>query len=124
ARLRYWRDPAPGLWETVAAGLDDEHEVASASVEVLVGGGTAAAPCADRLLRHIERSGGAAVAGDAALALRALVGMGDDRAADWYAARLGSLWSFWLDTPAPLPSRWAPRLLPVFRRRLADRGRH
>ncbi|MGW1248564.1 hypothetical protein [Streptomyces sp. NPDC002535] len=119
ARLRYWRDPAPELWETVAAGLDDEREVASASVEVLAGGGTAAAPCADRLVRHVERSGGAAVAGDADLALRALVGMDDDRAADWYAARLGH---FWFNTPAPLPARWAPRLLPVFRRHLADGG--
>ncbi|MFD3875436.1 hypothetical protein [Streptomyces sp. NPDC058623] len=119
ARLRYWRDPAPELWETVAAGLDDEHEVASASVEVLADGGAAAAPYADRLVRHVERSGGAAVAGNAGLALRALVGMADDRAADWYAARLGR---FWLNAPAPLPARWSPRLLPVFRPRLADDG--
>ncbi|MFJ7990514.1 hypothetical protein [Streptomyces sp. NPDC096351] len=119
ARLRYSRDPAPGLWETVAGGLDDEREVASASVEVLANGGTAAAPCADRLVRHVERSGGAAVADDGDLALRALVGMADDRAADWYAARLGRLW---LNPPAPLPGRWAPRLLPAFRRTLADGG--
>ncbi|MFE1558087.1 hypothetical protein ACFW6V_24305 [Streptomyces sp. NPDC058734] len=119
ARLRYWRDPAPELWATVAAGLDDEPDVASASVEVLSGGGAAAAPCADPLVRHVERSGGAAHAAAADHALRALVGMGDDRAADWYAARLGN---HWLDV-APLPARWAPRLLPVFRRRLADRGR-
>ncbi|WP_327260770.1 hypothetical protein OG444_04010 [Streptomyces sp. NBC_01232] len=119
ARLRYWRAPSPELWDTVAAGLDDEH-VASASVEVLAEGGTAAASCADRLVRHVERSGGVTAAGNADLALRALVGMDDDRAADWYAARLGRLW---LNTPAPLPARWAPHLLPVCRLRLADRSR-
>ncbi|MEV6574213.1 hypothetical protein [Streptomyces sp. NPDC051577] len=119
ARLRYWRDRAPELWEAVAAGLDDEPDVASASVAVLAGGGAAAAPYADRLVRHVERSGGIACAGNADLALRALVGMDDDRAADWYAARLGSEW---FDV-APLPARWAPQLLPVFRRRLADASR-
>ncbi|MFD0380953.1 hypothetical protein [Streptomyces sp. NPDC127112] len=118
ARLRYWRDPAPELWAAVAAGLDDEPAVASVSVEVLAGGGAAAAPYADQLVRHVERSGGAARAADADLALRALVGMGDDRAADWYAVRLDSPW---LDV-APLPSRWAPQLLPVFRRRLVGHG--
>ncbi|MDK9497225.1 hypothetical protein QEZ40_001881 [Streptomyces katrae] len=119
ARLRYWRDPAPELWAAVAAGLDDEPDVASASVEALAEGGAAAAPCADPLVRHVERAGDAAHAVATGQALRALVGMGDDRAADWYAARLGS---HWLDV-APLPARWAPRLLPVFRRRLADPGR-
>ncbi|WP_405982820.1 hypothetical protein [Streptomyces sp. NBC_00158] len=118
ARLRYWRGPAPELWAAVAAGLDDEPDVASASVEVLAAGGTAAAPCADPLVRHVEHSGGVGCAANADPAVRALVGMGDDRAADWYAARLGS---HWLDV-APLPARWAPRLLPVFRRRLAGDG--
>lgn len=118
ARLRYWRDRAPELWAAVEAGLDDEPDVASVSVEVLAGGGAAAAPYADRLVRHVERSGGIACAGNADLALRALVGMDDDRAANWYAARLGSRW---FDV-APLPARWAPQLLPVFRRRLADAG--
>ncbi|QES46610.1 hypothetical protein DEJ50_00845 [Streptomyces venezuelae] len=118
ARLRYWRGPAPELWETVAAGLDDEPEVASASVGVLAGGGAAAAPYADRLVRHVERTGGAAGGRDADTALRALVGVADDRAAGWYAARLGS---HWLDV-APVPVSWAPLLLPVFRRRLADDG--
>ncbi|MGE7386243.1 hypothetical protein ACQKM2_12290 [Streptomyces sp. NPDC004126] len=119
ARLGYWRDRAPELWAAVAAGLDDERDVAAASMEVLARGGAAAAPCADPLVRHVERSGDASHAAHADLALRALVGMGDDRAADWYAARLGN---HWLDV-APLPARWAPRLLPVFRRRLAAPGR-
>ncbi|MEV6676185.1 hypothetical protein AB0N09_04860 [Streptomyces erythrochromogenes] len=121
ARLRYWRDPAPELWETVAAGLDDEREVASAAVEVLAEGGAAAAPCADRLVRHVERSGGITVTGDAGPALQALIGMDDDRAADWYAAPRRHVW---LRDHAPLPARWAPRLLPGFRTHLAlDRRR-
>lgn len=119
ARLRYWRDPAPELWAAVAAGLDDEPDVASASVEVLAGGGAAAAPYADLLVRHVERSGGAAGASNADLALRALIGMGDSRAADWYAAHLRS---YWLPVTS-LPPCWTPRLLPVFRRWLAGHGR-
>lgn len=120
ARLRYSRERAPELWAAIAAGLDDEPAVASASVEVFADGGTEAAPYADLLVRHAERSGGAAGhTADADLVLRALVGMGDDRAADRYAARLSSPW---LDV-APLPARWAPRLLPVLRRRLAGDDR-
>ncbi|MFF2197549.1 hypothetical protein, partial [Streptomyces sp. NPDC058157] len=122
ARLGYWRDRAPELWEAVAAGLGDEPAVASASVEVLADGGRAAAPYADLLVRHVERSGGVTrPTVDADLAVRALVGMDDERAAGWYVARLGS---HWLDTP-PLPARWAPQLLPVFRRLLtADSRQH
>ncbi|MEJ8646024.1 hypothetical protein WKI68_41975 [Streptomyces sp. MS1.HAVA.3] len=60
ARLRYWRDPAAELWETVATGLDDESGVAWESLEVFARGGAAAAPYADRLVRYVERAGTAA----------------------------------------------------------------
>ncbi|MGW6950825.1 hypothetical protein [Streptomyces xanthophaeus] len=115
ARLRYWRDPAPEVWETVAAGLDDESGVASASLDVFARGGAAAAPYADRLVRFVERYGDTRHSHSIATAVRALAGMGDDRAAAWYADRFGH--SYLLVDE--LPGRWAPGLLPVFRSLLA-----
>ncbi|MEU9105640.1 hypothetical protein AB0D54_14910 [Streptomyces xanthophaeus] len=116
ARLRYWRDPAPELWETVAAGLDDESGVASESLDVFARGGAAAAPYADRLVRYVERYGDTRHSHSIGTAVRALAGMGDDRAAAWYADRFGKSY---LRVDAP-PARWAPELLPVFRSLLAS----
>ncbi|MFI5980018.1 hypothetical protein ACIBEA_03970 [Streptomyces sp. NPDC051555] len=115
ARLRYWRDPAPELWEAVAAALD-EPEVATVALDVFLRGGGAAAPYADRLVRYVERNwlrGTRTHSVDTAI--RALVALGDDRALPWYADVQGNRF---LEVDS-VPDRWAPRLLPVMRRQLA-----
>lgn len=109
--LRYWRRPSAHLWETVAAGLDDERGVAGAAAAVLARSGTGAAPYADRLVRalgHADSTGYAA--------LRALVHLEDRRALSPYLAHFGG--SF--PEVAALPVRWAPDLLPAFRKRLTE----
>ncbi|MFD8985572.1 hypothetical protein [Streptomyces sp. NPDC059564] len=121
ARLRYWRDPGAELWETVAAGIDDEA-VAGEALDVFARGGAAAAPYADRLVRYVERSGDSSRSHSVGVAVRGLVGMGDDRAAGWYGERCGDHFVR-VDS---VPERWAPKLLPGFRTALAagseDRG--
>ncbi|MFJ7207114.1 hypothetical protein ACIQWR_26715 [Streptomyces sp. NPDC098789] len=115
ARLRYWRDPAPDLWEAVAAALD-EPEVAAAALDVFLRGGGVAAPYADRLVRYVERNwlrGTRTHKVDTAI--RALIALGDDRAVPWYAYVQGDRF---LEVDS-VPVRWAPRLLPVLRRQLA-----
>ncbi|MFD7029556.1 hypothetical protein ACFWAR_16105 [Streptomyces sp. NPDC059917] len=117
ARLRYWRDPAPDLWETVAAALD-EPELAYTALEVFLRGGGAAAPYADRLVGYVERSwigGPRPRTHNVDTAIRTLVALGEDRALPWYANVRGD--SFL--RVDHVPERWAPRLLPVLRRQLA-----
>lgn len=122
-QLRYWRHPSAHLWETVAAGLEDEAGVATEALEVFARGGTAAAPYADRLARFAKRSGldrfGSRPDPECPstdYAVQALVGIGDDRARAWYRGRFGS---FYLSVDS-LPERWAPDLLPAFRKRLSS----
>lgn len=114
-QLRHWRNPPAGLWETVAAGLEDESEVAGEAATVFARGGNAAAPYADRLVRFVEGFGLGAHTASGNGAVRALAGMGDDRATAWYRERFGDF----RPPVESLPERWAPALLPGFRERLA-----
>ncbi|MEV7520646.1 hypothetical protein [Streptomyces sp. NPDC091371] len=112
-QLRYWRDPSPGLWATIGAGLEDEAaEVAAAAVDVLAGAGSAAAPYADRIVAVTERASSVTVGRYAAL--RALVGIEDPRAPSLY---LDHFDNHFLEV-ARLPAHWAPDVLPAFRERL------
>lgn len=112
-QLRRRRHPAPHLWETVAAGLEDEPEVTDEALLALAGCGSAAAPYADRIVRAVERPAAPGWQGSHA-ALRALVRFEDPRALPLYLRRFGDS-----QDVGPLPVRWAPELWPVFRERLA-----
>ncbi|MFG2616951.1 hypothetical protein ACGFXC_04955 [Streptomyces sp. NPDC048507] len=111
ARLRYWRDPAPRLWDTLAAALDDET-LAPAALTAFARSGTRATPYADRLVDYVRRRGDDGRSPYAAHAVMALTGAGDDRAAAWYGARCGD---YGLRGEAAAPERWAPALLPGLR---------
>lgn len=114
-QLHYWRSPSAHLWETLAAGLEDEDRVAGAAVEVLAGIGAAAAPYADRIFGLVDRAHATGWTRHPA-AMRALVHIEDRRALspcmDHFAA------GHYLEAPA-LPVRWASYVLPAFRERLA-----
>ncbi|MGW6688219.1 hypothetical protein [Streptomyces sp. NPDC054961] len=114
-QLRHGRIPSARLWETVAAGLEDDAEVADEAAAVFARGGNAAAPYADRLVRFVEGFGLRAPTTSGNHAVLALAGMGDDRATAWYRERFGH---FRTPVGSP-PERWAPALLPGFRERLA-----
>lgn len=115
SQLRSWRRRSAHLWETVAAGLDDEERIAGRALEVFARGGTAAAPYADRLVRFVEGFGLTPANPHTDLAVRALAGLGDDRARVWYRERLGER----CPRVESLPERWAADLLPALRDRLA-----
>lgn len=114
-QLRSWRHPAPQLWETVAAGLEDEAAVAGEALMALADCGSAAGPYADRIVRALQRPTGR-VWPDSHAAVRALVHIGDQRAVPLYRELFGDPFL----KVAALPVRWAPELLPAFRNRLAD----
>ncbi|MET9467840.1 hypothetical protein ABZY44_24155 [Streptomyces sp. NPDC006544] len=114
-QLRHWRNPSGRLWETVAAGLEDDPEVADEAASVFARGGNAAAPYADRLVGFVEGFGLTPRSASTDRAVQALAGMGDDRAKGWYRERFGS---YYLKVES-LPERWAPDLLPPLRERLA-----
>ncbi|MFZ3493415.1 hypothetical protein ACODT5_09355 [Streptomyces sp. 5.8] len=112
-QLRYWRYPQEHLWESVAAGLEDEPEVAHQALRELARCGSAAAPYADRIIRAFERPP-ALGPWSAPFAVRTLVHIGDPRAVSLHREQFGH--SF-LEV-GPLPVSWASDLLPDFRDRL------
>lgn len=112
-QIHSWRHPAPHLWETVTTGLEEEGEAADEALMALADCGNAAAPYADRIVRAVERPAGLGIRG-AHAGLSALIHIEDSRAVPLYLRRFGDNTNV-----GPLPVRWAPELLPVFRERLA-----
>ncbi|AWZ15181.1 hypothetical protein [Streptomyces sp. ICC1] len=114
-QLHHWRSPSPHLWETVAAGLEDEVEVSDAALKVLARSGGAAAPFADRIVRAVARTGSSDWTRSHA-AVRALVRIEDPRASRHYLEHFDHS----LLEVLPLPAHWAADLFPAFRERLAE----
>ncbi|MFJ3727205.1 hypothetical protein ACIPYQ_32220 [Streptomyces sp. NPDC090045] len=113
ARLRRWRTPAAGTWETVLAGLSDDEILTSHEAHGIVGrGGSAVAPYADLLVPHRWRAGERADH-----LVRALMGIGDPRALPWYLKRADSSWM----EVESLPVEWAPSVMPALLVQLAGR---
>ncbi|MER6200339.1 hypothetical protein ABT234_23580 [Streptomyces sp. NPDC001586] len=113
ARLRTWRIPPDGTWETVLAGLADDDLLTSCEAHRIVArGGSAVAPYADRLVplrwRADERADNL---------VHALMGIGDPRALPWYLRRADSPWM----EVESLPAEWAPSVMPALRVQLAGR---
>lgn len=114
-QLHHWRSPSPHLWDTVAAGLEDEVEVSDAALKVLARSGGAAAAFADRIVRAVARTGSSDWTRSHA-AVRALVRVEDPRASRHYLEHFDHS----LLEVLPLPAHWAADLLPAFRERLAE----
>ncbi|MFF3677779.1 hypothetical protein ACFYYS_27865 [Streptomyces sp. NPDC002120] len=112
ARLRTWRTPPDGTWETVLAGLADDDLLTSSEAHGIVArGGSALAPYADRLVPFRFREGQRADH-----LMQALVGIGDPLALPWYL-RLAD--SSWMEVES-LPAEWAPSVMPALLVQLAD----
>ncbi|MEU9160940.1 hypothetical protein AB0D29_11815 [Streptomyces sp. NPDC048424] len=113
ARLRTWRIPPDGAWETVLAGLSDDDLLTSGEAhDIVARGGSAIAPYADHLATFRCRESGRADS-----LVQALMGIGDPRALPWYLRQADSPWM----EVESLPVEWAPSVMPALLVQLAGR---
>ncbi|MEU9085408.1 hypothetical protein [Streptomyces sp. NPDC048357] len=113
ARLRTWRVPPDGAWETVLAGLADDDLLTSCEAHGIVArGGSAVAPYADHLVPFRCRE-----SRRADHLVQALMGIGDPLALPWYL-RLAD--GPWMEVES-LPAEWAPSVMPALLVQLAGR---